>query len=293
MQTITTTDIKELKKLFSGKVRDIYEVKADQWLIVTTDRISAFDVVFAEGIPLKGVYLNRIANHWFKTIKSIKNHIISYTPEIELPFLKKYPGIAERSILVTKMNRLPIECVVRGYLFGSVWEEYQTKGTAGGIKLRKGIALAGKLETPIFTPSTKAEEGHDENINTEEFLKITGKAIGEKIIASSLALYTMARDKMEKQGIILADTKFEFGLNAQGEVCLVDEALTPDSSRYWVGSSYRVGDSPESFDKQFVRDYLLSIKWNKTPPAPALPSDIIEKTRVKYEQIADIIEKVR
>lgn len=293
MQTITTTDIKELKKLFSGKVRDMYEVKADQWLIVTTDRISAFDVVFAEGIPLKGVYLNRIANHWFKTITSIKNHIVSYTPEIELPFLKKYPGIAERSILVTKMNRLPIECVVRGYLFGSVWEEYQKKGTAGGIALSKGIALAGKLKSPIFTPSTKAEEGHDENINTEEFLKITGKAIGEKIIASSLSLYTMARDKMEKQGIILADTKFEFGLDAQGEVCLVDEALTPDSSRYWVGSSYRVGESPESFDKQFVRDYLLSIKWNKTPPAPALPSDIIEKTRAKYEQIADIIEKVR
>lgn len=293
MQTITTTDIKELKKLFSGKVRDIYEVKADQWLIVTTDRISAFDVVFAEGIPMKGVYLNRIANHWFKTITSIKNHILSYTPEIELPFLKKYPGIAERSILVTKMNRLPIECVVRGYLFGSVWEEYQKKGTAGGIALSKGIALAGKLESPIFTPSTKAEEGHDENIDTEEFLKITGKTIGEKIIASSLSLYTMARDKMEKQGIILADTKFEFGLDAQGEVGLVDEALTPDSSRYWVGSSYRVGDSPESFDKQFVRDYLLSIKWNKNPPAPALPSDIIEKTRSKYEQIADIIEKVR
>ncbi len=293
MATITSTDIKELKKLFSGKVRDIYEVKADQWLIVTTDRLSAFDVVFTEGIPLKGVYLNRVANHWFKTIKSIKNHIISYTPEKELPFLKNYPGLAERSILVQKLNRLPVECVVRGYLFGSVWEEYQTKGSAGGIPLPEGIPLAGKLPNPIFTPSTKAEEGHDENINMEELHALIGAENAEKISAAAIELYLMAREKMAEQGIILADTKFEFGLDPKGELFLVDEALTPDSSRYWVGSSYKVGESPESFDKQFVRDYLLSIKWDKQPPAPPLPSDIIEKTRVKYEQIADIIEKVK
>ncbi len=292
MQAIVKTEIKELKKLFSGKVRDIYEVSPDRWLIVTTDRISAFDVVFGEGIPQKGVYLNRVANHWFKAIGGIKNHIISYTPEVELPFLKNYPGIAERSILVRKLNRLPVECVVRGYLFGSVWDEYKTHGTAGGQRLPAGIALAGKLPEPIFTPSSKAEEGHDENITMEQFFAVTGKDVGEKIRDASIRIYLDARSRMEKLGILLADTKFEFGLDESGELYLVDEVLTPDSSRYWVGETYEVGKSPESYDKQFVRDYLLDIKWNKQPPAPVLPAQIIEKTRAKYEQIADIVERV-
>ncbi len=292
MQAITETNVAELKKLFSGKVRDIYEVSRDRWLIVTTDRISAFDVVFGEGIPMKGVYLNRVANHWFRTITGIKNHIVSYTPEVELPFLKKYPGIAERSILVKKLNRLPVECVVRGYVFGSVWDEYRTKGTAGGQRLPSGIELAGILPEPIFTPSSKAEEGHDENITMEQFYGVTGREVGERIRSESLRIYLDARERMAKEGIILADTKFEFGLDETGELYLVDEALTPDSSRYWVGETYEVGKSPESYDKQFVRDYLLEIKWNKQPPAPALPAVIVEKTREKYEQIAEIVERV-
>lgn len=292
MTTILETGISELKKLFSGKVRDIYEVSADTWLIVTTDRISAFDVVFSEGIPMKGVYLNRVANHWFKSVSSIKTHILSYTPEKELPFLKNYPGIPERSILAKKMNRLPVECIVRGYLFGSVWSEYQEHGTASGISLPTGIPLAGEIPEPIFTPSGKAEEGHDINITEKEFMDTVGADVGSQIKEASLALYKQARDTMKKAGIILADTKFEFGLDTDGSLVLVDEILTPDSSRYWVGETYQVGKSPESFDKQFVRDYLLSIDWNKQPPAPPLPADIIEKTRQKYEQIADIVESL-
>lgn len=292
MTTILETNITELKKLFSGKVRDIYEVTADQWLIVTTDRISAFDVVFTEGIPMKGVYLNRVANHWFKSVSSIKTHIISYTPVNELPFLKNYPGIPERSILVKKMNRLPAECIVRGYLFGSVWEEYRSKSTAGGVPLPEGIPLAGEIPEPIFTPSGKAEEGHDINITEQEFMDLVGSGIGEQIKQVSLDLYKKARNTMRNAGIILADTKFEFGLDEDGSLVLVDEILTPDSSRYWVGETYQVGKSPDSFDKQFVRDYLLSIEWNKQPPAPPLPPEIIERTRQKYEQIADIVESL-
>lgn len=292
MTTILKTDIKELKKLFSGKVRDIYEVSKNQWLLVTTDRISAFDVVFSEGIPMKGAYLNRVANHWFKTVTTIKTHIISYTPELELPFLKNYPGIPERSILVQKMNRLPVECIVRGFLFGSVWDEYQKHSTASGVLLPTGIPLAGEIPEPIFTPSGKAEAGHDINITEKEFFDTVGHEIGTQIKKVSLELYTQARNRMKEKGVILADTKFEFGLDENGSLVLVDEILTPDSSRYWVGSSYSVGKSPESFDKQFVRDYLLSINWNKQPPAPPLPPDIIENTRAKYEQIATIVESL-
>lgn len=293
---ITSTDIKELKKLFSGKVRDIYEVKNDEWLIVTSDRISAFDVVFHEGVPEKGKILNGISNKWFSLIDSsklnLKNHLLSVTPQKELPFLNNYPGIPERSVIVRKLNRLSVECVVRGYLFGSVYEEYRTKGTAGTNKLPKGLSLAEVLPEPIFTPTTKAEAGHDENIDHETFYKMTGKDIGSKILEHSIAIYEMARDKMEKKGIILADTKFEFGLDGSGGLVLVDEVLTPDSSRYWEKETYKIGESPKSYDKQFVRDYLTAIKWNKTPPPPALPGDIIEKTAGKYRQIYDIIQAI-
>lgn len=289
---ITGTDIRELKKLFSGKVRDIYEINPEQWLIVTTDRISAFDVVFREGVPEKGKVLNGISNKWFSQIDSIKNHLVSVTPEKELPFLKNYPGVAERSVIVQKLNRLSVECVVRGYLFGSVYEEYRSKGTAGGVKLPSGLGLAEVLPEPIFTPTTKAEAGHDENIDHETYYKMIGKDIGKQIMDHSIAIYNMARSKMEKKGIILADTKFEFGLDEKGGLVLVDEVLTPDSSRYWEKESYRIGESPKSYDKQFVRDYLNDIKWNKTPPPPALPNDIIEKTAGKYRQIYEIIQSI-
>lgn len=293
---ITHTDIRELKKLFSGKVRDIYEVKSDQWLIVTTDRISAFDVVFNEGVPEKGKILNGISNKWFSLIGSsglgLKNHLLSVTPEKELSFLNNYPGVAERSVIVKKMNRLAVECVVRGYLFGSVYEEYKTAGTAGGNKLPKGLGLAEVLPEPIFTPTTKAEAGHDEGIDHETFFKLAGEDLGKEILRKSIEIYILARDKMATKGIILADTKFEFGLDDQGGLVLVDEVLTPDSSRYWEKESYRIGESPKSYDKQFVRDYLNDIKWNKTPPPPALPADIIAKTAGKYRQIYDIIQSI-
>ena len=293
---ITHTEIRELKKLFSGKVRDIYEVKNDQWLIVTTDRISAFDVVFNEGVPEKGKILNGISNKWFSLIGSsnlgLKNHLLSTGPEKELPFLKNYPGVAERSVIVKKMDRLAVECVVRGYLFGSVYEEYKTAGTAGGNKLPKGLGLAEVLPEPIFTPTTKAEAGHDEGIDHETFFKLVGKDLGKEILRRSIDIYTLARDKMAEKGIILADTKFEFGLDDKGGLVLVDEVLTPDSSRYWEKESYRIGESPKSYDKQFVRDYLNDIKWNKTPPPPALPEDIIAKTAGKYRQIYDIIQSI-
>ena len=292
MKVITTTSIQGLKKLFSGKVRDIYEVTADEWLIVTTDRISAFDVVFGEGIPEKGLILNRISNAWFRSITFLPNHLISIQPEKELPFLKNYEGLAERSVLVRKVNRLPVECVVRGYLFGSVSDEYKKKGTAGGVKLPQGLGLAEKLPQPIFTPSTKAETGHDENIDYDGFIKIVGKETGDKIIQASIKIYEYARDKMEKAGIILADTKFEFGLDKNGNLILVDEVLTPDSSRYWETDGYKIGSSPKSYDKQFVRDYLNDIGWEKKPPAPKLPDAIIEKTGEKYSQILQIIEKI-
>ena len=289
--SITRTDIKELKKLFSGKVRDIYEISHNQWLIVTTDRISAFDVVFREGIPGKGIILNHISNIWFSKINFINNHLISTNPVKELPFLKNYEGLPERSVIVRKVNRLPIECVVRGYLFGSVYEEYQTKGTAGRNKLPRGLSLAEALPQTIFTPSTKAETGHDENIFYNDFLKIAGEH-GDIIISNSIHIYKKAKDLMEKQGILLADTKLEFGIDEQNNLILVDEVLTPDSSRYWEKDSYKIGESPKSYDKQFLRDYLNTVKWDKKPPAPHLPGDVIKKTREKYEQIQSYIEKI-
>lgn len=292
LKAITRTDISELKKLFSGKVRDIYEIEADQWLIVTTDRISAFDVVFNEGIPDKGRVLNRISNKWFSHIKSIDNHLISTAPQNELPFLSRYDGVAERSVIVKKLNRLPVECVVRGYLFGSVNDEYKKKGTAGGVALPKGLELASVLPEPIFTPSSKAETGHDENITHDEFFNVVGRETGRLIEEASIRIFKQASGLMAKAGIILADTKFEFGLDEDGNLVLVDEVLTPDSSRYWDSSSYKVGESPASYDKQFVRDYLLDIKWNKTPPPPALPDQVILKTREKYLQILEIIESL-
>ncbi|MCX7821519.1 MAG: phosphoribosylaminoimidazolesuccinocarboxamide synthase [Brevinematales bacterium] len=291
MSIVRETNIKELKFLFKGKVRDIYEVSKEEWLVVTTDRISAFDVVFNEPIPGKGIILNKISNLWFEKIKFLPNHIMSTNPIEKLPFLRNYEGVNERSVLVKKVNRLPVECVVRGYLFGSVYNEYKKFSTAGGIKLKQDLKLADKLPEPIFTPATKAETGHDENINYEKFVKVVGKNIADEIIKYSIQIYKFASEKMEKNGIILADTKFEFGIDEKGNLILVDEVLTPDSSRYWDAETYKAGENPISFDKQFLRDYLDSIKWDKTPPPPILPEDIIKKTKQKYEEILKIIEK--
>jgi len=291
MKAIAKTDIKELKKIYQGKVRDIYEIDSERWLMVASDRLSAFDVVFEDSIPDKGVVLNHISNKWFSIMDFIPNHLLSVTPEKELSFLKNYEGIPERAVIVRKVKRLPVECVIRGYLFGSVFNEYQKKGTAGGNTL-PGLKLAEKLPQPIFTPANKAESGHDENIDYKKFIDILGKELGNKIIEVSMRLYGDAQDKLTSHGIILADTKFEFGLDQDGVLVLIDEILTPDSSRYWDGKTYRVGESPVSFDKQFVRDYAAAQDWDKTAPAPRLPEDIIMKTRDKYMQIKAIIDRI-
>lgn len=291
-QAITQTDIKQLDRVYAGKVRDIYQVKSHQWLIVATDRISAFDCVFGEGIPEKGKILNQISNRWFSLIDQVPNHLISTEPERELSFLKNYGDLSQRSVIVKKVNRLPVECVVRGYILGSVWKEYQNKKTVCGIPLPDGIQFAGKLPEPVFTPATKAETGHDENISHAHYFDVVGKELGQKIMDISISIYQMAYEKLLPLGIILADTKFEFGLDENDELILVDEVLTPDSSRYWDASLYKEGESPISFDKQFVRDYLNTLDWNKQPPAPHLPEDIIGKTRDKYLRIKEIIEKI-
>ncbi|URA09531.1 phosphoribosylaminoimidazolesuccinocarboxamide synthase [Thermospira aquatica] len=291
--TITQSAISFLPLIYQGKVRDIYAISDEEWLMVTTDRISAFDVVFNEGIPEKGRILNHISLLWFDIINFIPNAIITREITKKLPQLADMPGIPERSMIVRKLKRLPFECVVRGYLFGSVYEEYQKTGSVAGHKLPSDLPLAGKLPTPIFTPATKEDTGHDINITVGEFEHQLGDTnLARQVQEISLSLYSMAYEKLLPHGIILADTKFEFGLDDHNRLILIDEVLTPDSSRYWDQATYKEGKSPASYDKQFLRDYLTAIKWNKKPPAPPLPEDIITKTHEKYKTIETIIEKV-
>ena len=267
-----------------GKVRDIYDL-GDRLLIVVTDRISAFDVIMPNGIPDKGVVLNQISHYWFKQVESlIPNHVvstdISTLPE---PFQKAKDQLLHRSMIVKKAKPLPAECIVRGYLTGSGLKEYLKTGRVCGIELPKGLVESSRIAEPIFTPSTKAEEGHDLNISFEEMKKILkDDALAQKVKEVSLAIYKKGRDVADAKGIIIADTKFEFGL-LNGQLILIDEVMTPDSSRFWPKAEYKEGVSQKSFDKQFVRDYLETLKdWNKTPPGPALPEEIVAKTREKY-----------
>jgi len=291
--TITSSDLVFLPLVYRGKVRDIYALSDEEWLMVTTDRISAFDVVFHEGIPEKGRILNQISLLWFDTIDVVPNAITTRDVTARIPQLAEKPGIPERSMIVRRLSRIPFECVVRGYLFGSVYEEYQKTGRVAGQKLPPDIPLAGKLPTPLFSPATKEDSGHDINITVDEFIhRIGNRTLAHQIIDTSLAIYTMAAEKLQQHGIILADTKFEFALDEKGRLILIDEVLTPDSSRYWDTSSYREGISPPSYDKQFIRDYLTSIAWNKKPPAPPLPEEIITRTREKYETIEAIIRRI-
>jgi len=266
-----------------GKVRDIYDL-GDRLLIVATDRISAFDVVMPNPIPDKGRILTQLSNFWFDLTKDIvPNHVLStevggYPKECQ-PYQEM---LRSRSMLVVKTEVLPVECVVRGYLSGSGWEEYQKTGEVCGIKLPKGLRESSKLEEPIFTPATKAEIGlHDENIPFEKVEKTIGKDLARKVKSLSLAIYKKARDFAEQRGILIADTKMEFGVKAK-KLILIDELLTPDSSRFWPKDEYQPGGPQKSFDKQFLRDYLLSIRWDKSPPAPQLPEEIVQKTREKY-----------
>jgi phosphoribosylaminoimidazole-succinocarboxamide synthase len=282
---IQTTEFKELNLVGRGKVRDIYSVN-NYLLIVTTDRISAFDVIMPNPVPGKGIVLNRMSAFWFDKMKDIiGNHIVSTDPAEYPAECAPYSKILEgRSMLVKKASPLPVECVVRGYLSGSGWKDYQHNKTVSGIKLPDGLKESSRLSEPIFTPSTKAPEGeHDAPINKKEMEDLIGEELTDKVIKTSLAVYKKAAALALKTGIIIADTKMEFGL-IDKELILIDELLTPDSSRFWPADDYEAGRAQKSFDKQFLRDYLLSIKWNQKPPAPQLPPEIIEKTKGKYDE---------
>lgn len=275
-EVITKTEL-ELPVLSKGKVRDTYVLPDGNLLMVATDRLSAFDVVFPQGIPSKGQVLTQLSLFWFEKLKTItKNHLVSNEAPSGLPSC-----LRGRSMVVKRAKIIPLECIVRGYLAGSGWKEYKENGTVCGIKLPSGLKNASKLPHPIFTPSSKAEAGHDENVDEAQARKIAGDANYEKVRDLSIAIYTAAADYAKSKGIILADTKFEFGV-LDGEVILVDEVLTPDSSRYWPADTYAEGINPPSFDKQFVRDYVESVGWKKTPPAPMLPDEVISKTTEKY-----------
>jgi len=272
-------------KLFSrGKVRDVYEL-GDKLLVVATDRLSAFDVVMREGIPDKGRVLTQLSRYWFNFVKGELPHhfvtarIAEYPAELQ-SFADQLEG---RSMLVEKAQALPIECVVRGYLAGSGWKEYRAAQSVCGIKLPAGLQEASRLDNPIFTPSTKAQVGHDENITWEDTVGRVGSEVAAKLRDMSIGLYTKAREYAEKQGIIIADTKFEWGIK-DGRIILIDEVLTPDSSRFWPMQDYAPGRAQPSFDKQFVRDYLESLRWSKQPPPPSLPPEVVEKTSEKYRE---------
>jgi phosphoribosylaminoimidazole-succinocarboxamide synthase len=280
---VSTTEFKSLTLKGRGKVRDIYDL-GDHLLIVATDRISAFDVVMPNPIPDKGRILTQLSKFWFAlTEEIVPNHILSTDVEDYPKDCRSYREmLKDRSMLVRKAEVLPVECVVRGYLSGSGWKEYRETGEICGIPLPKGLLESSRLEEPIFTPATKAEMGlHDENIPFQRVAKIVGKDRAEKVRSLSLAIYKKARDVAEGRGIIIADTKMEFGVRDK-ELLLIDELLTPDSSRFWPKDGYQPGGPQKSFDKQFLRDYLLSLKWDKSPPAPKLPEEIVTKTREKY-----------
>jgi phosphoribosylaminoimidazole-succinocarboxamide synthase len=283
--TLFESDL-NLKLLNRGKVRDIYEVDEDHLLIVTTDRLSAFDVVLPQPIPGKGEVLSRVANFWFeRTHHIVPNHLEDIPLEKIVTDPRQREILGDRWMLVRKLKPLPVEAIVRGYLIGSGWKDYQLNGSVCGIALPEGLQQAAKLPEPIFTPSTKAAVGdHDINISFEETEALLGKDIAGQVRDLSLAIYQQAADYALERGIIIADTKFEFGLDSEGTIHLIDEVLTPDSSRFWPASSYRPGCSPPSFDKQFVRDYLETLDWDKTPPGPELPKEIIDRTAEKYQE---------
>jgi phosphoribosylaminoimidazole-succinocarboxamide synthase len=287
--TLFESNIKSLPRIGKGKVRDIYAVGNDKMLIVASDRLSAFDVVLPDPIPDKGRVLNEMANFWFARLNHVvPNQLTGIDPESVVSEDEK-PQVNGRAVVVKKLKPLPIEAVVRGYIIGSGWKDYQKTGKICGIELPKGLRQAEKLPQPIFTPATKAAEGHDENISFSQVETLIGAQLAARVRDVSIRLYKEAADYAATKGIIIADTKFEFGLSPQGELVLIDEVLTADSSRFWPADSYRVGISPPSFDKQYVRDYLESLTWDKTPPAPKLPEDVIARTSQKYR---DALERL-
>ena len=288
---IFETNLKNLPLITRGKVRDIYDIDEQHMLIITTDRLSAFDVVLPDPIPNKGSVLTAVSNFWFEKLSHIiPNHFSSLTihdiglsdDDIKL--------LASRSVVVKKLRPLPVEAIVRGYLIGSGWKDYQKTGQVCGIDLPQGLQLASKLPQAIFTPSTKAEVGgHDENIDFAKMVSLIGEPLAQQVHDVSMQLYTEAATFALEKGIIIADTKFEFGLNEQDELVLIDEILSPDSSRFWPAASYQEGTSPPSFDKQFIRDYLETLDWDKTPPGPTIPTEILEKSAAKYQEVARLL----
>ncbi|MEZ5474508.1 MAG: phosphoribosylaminoimidazolesuccinocarboxamide synthase [Steroidobacteraceae bacterium] len=283
---VHSTDLHGLSKLHTGKVRDIYAIDDAHMLIVTTDRLSAFDVVLPDPIPHKGQVLTEISNFWFNKTRHIVDNHLTDRPLEELPLsASERVLLADRAIIVRRLKAIPVEAVVRGYLIGSGWKDYQRSGAICGIQLPRGLAQAQQLAEPVFTPATKAAVGdHDENISFEHTARLLGGDIATQVRDTALALYRFACEHAKARGIIIADTKFEFGLDPAGKLVLIDEALTPDSSRFWPAETYRVGISPPSFDKQFVRDYLETLDWDKRAPGPRLPTGIIEQTAAKYRE---------
>ena len=281
-----STELKNLELVAKGKVRDIYAVDSDHLLIVTTDRMSAFDVVLPNPIPGKGEVLTQLSEFWFEKTQSIvSNHM---TNDLELVDLLDSPDqldyFSKRSMIVKRLNPLPIEAVVRGYLIGSGWKDYQATGSVCGIQLEEGLQMAQKLPEPIYTPATKAEVGeHDENISYEKTVDLIGEELANRVRQIAIDIYNFGVNHAREKGIIIADTKFEFGLDSDGELYLIDEVLTPDSSRFWAIENYELGSSPPSFDKQYLRDYLETLDWDKTAPGPDLPQEVIDNTASKYK----------
>lgn len=291
MTALYQSELKSLPLLNRGKVRDIYDVDEDHMLIVTTDRLSAFDVILPDPIPGKGAILTTVSNFWFdKTQHIIANHLTDKTLADVLPDAVERNPIEGRGIVVRKLNPLPVEAIVRGYLTGSGWNDYQKTGAVCGISLPEGLQQAQKLPQAIFTPSTKADVGgHDENINFEKTVDLLGHDMAEQVRDISIKLYQEAAAYALERGIIIADTKFEFGTDNNGTLVLIDEVLTPDSSRFWPADSYQVGVSPPSFDKQYVRDYLETLDWDKTDPGPSLPEEVIQRTGDKYREAMNLL----
>lgn len=287
--------LKSLKKIYQGKVRDIYEVDDRHWLMVASDRISAFDVILPDLIPDKGVALTTVSNFWFQRFADLVNNHLSDIPlETVTKDEQELRVLAGRSIVVQKLKALPFEAIVRGYIIGSGWKEYQQTGGISGVPLPENLKLAQQLEAPIFTPSTKAQVGeHDVNVRFDEIVNLVGREIAEHVREISLRIYARAAEYALQRGIIVADTKFEFGLDREENIVLMDEVLTSDSSRFWPRASYVPGKNPKSLDKQFVRDYLETLDWNKRKPGPRLPREVIDKTSEKYREACEQLTGIR
>ncbi|MFK7816920.1 MAG: phosphoribosylaminoimidazolesuccinocarboxamide synthase [Gammaproteobacteria bacterium] len=289
------SNLKSLKKVYQGKVRDIYEVDDQHWLIVTSDRLSAFDVILPDPIPKKGMVLTTVSNFWFDRFSNkVENHLSNIKLEDVIHDDQELEILKDRSVIVRKLKALPFEAIVRGYVIGSGWKEYQDTGSICEVALPPNLKQAQQLDSPIFTPSTKAAVGdHDENVSFEKIIDLVGKEIAEQVRDLSLDIYKEAAEYALQHGIIIADTKFEFGLNENDQIVLIDEALTPDSSRFWPQDTYVVGQSPKSYDKQYVRDYLETLDWDKQAPGPKIPQEIIDNTSAKYLEACERLTKIR